>query len=61
MAKQQLLNQESSVSEVLNKYKKELTKNIDRQIPVPTFNITSEESKTRSIHFSNNTDVWKIL
>lgn len=45
MAKQQLLNQESSVSEVLNRYKKELTKNIDRQIPVPTFSITSEESK----------------
>jgi hypothetical protein len=45
MAKQQLLNQESSVSEVLNRYKKELTKNKDRQIPVPTFSITSEESK----------------
>ncbi|HZL22013.1 MAG TPA: hypothetical protein VFC05_01720, partial [Nitrososphaeraceae archaeon] len=45
MAKQQLLNQESSVSEVLNRYKKELTKNIDRQIPLPTFSITSEESK----------------
>ena len=45
MAKQQLLNQESSVSEVLNRYKKELTKNIDRQIPVPTFSITSEESQ----------------
>lgn len=45
MAKQQLLNQESSVSEVLNRYKKELTKNIDRQIPIPTFSITSEESK----------------
>jgi hypothetical protein len=45
MAKQQLLNQESSVSEVLNRYKKELTKNIDRQIPVPTCSLTSEESK----------------
>ena len=45
MAKQQLLNQKSSVSEVLNRYKKELTKNIDRQIPLPTFSITSEESK----------------
>src|SRR4030095_3538202 len=45
MAKQQLFNQESSVSEVLNRYKKELTKNIDRQIPVPTFSITSEETK----------------
>lgn len=45
MAKQQLLNQESPVSEVLNRYKKELTKNIERQIPVPTFSIISEESK----------------
>ena len=46
MAKQQqLLNQESPVSEVLNRYKKELTKNIERQIPVPTFSISSEESK----------------
>ena len=45
MAKQQLLNQESSVSKVLNRYKKELTKNIDRQIPISTFSITSEESK----------------
>lgn len=35
----------TSVSEVLNRYKKELTKNIERQIPVPTFSITSEESK----------------
>ena len=45
MAKQQLLNQESPVSEVLNRYKKELTKNIERQIRVPTFSIISEESK----------------
>lgn len=46
MAKQQqLLNQESPVSEVLNRYKKELTKNIERQIPVPTFSIIGEESK----------------
>ena len=46
MAKQQqLLNQESPVSEVLNRYKKELTKNIERQIPLPTFSINSEESK----------------
>ena len=45
MAKQQLLNQESPVSEVLNRYKKELTKNIERQIPVPTFSIISEESE----------------
>ncbi|HEX6671001.1 MAG TPA: hypothetical protein VF084_02125 [Nitrososphaeraceae archaeon] len=45
MAKQQLLNQESPVSEVLNRYKKELTKNIERQIPVPASSIISEESK----------------
>ncbi|HEX7141314.1 MAG TPA: hypothetical protein VF222_02430 [Nitrososphaeraceae archaeon] len=46
MAKQQqLLNQESPVSEVLNRFKKELTKNIERQIPVPNFRIVSEESK----------------
>lgn len=45
MAKQQLLNQESPVSKVLNRYKKELTKNIERQTPAPTFSITTEESK----------------
>ena len=44
MAKQQLLKQESPVSEVLNRYKKELTKNIERQLPVQTF-ISEEESK----------------
>jgi len=45
MAKQQqqLLNQESPVSEVLNRYKKELKKNIERKIP--TFSISIEESK----------------
>jgi hypothetical protein len=42
---QQLLNQESPVSQVLNRYKKELKKNIERQIPVPTISISSEESK----------------
>ena len=45
MAKQQLSNQESPVSEVLNKYKKELTKNIERQIHVPNVSIIDEESK----------------
>ena len=45
MAKQQLSNQESPVSEVLNRYKKELTNNIERQIPVPNFSLISEESK----------------
>ena len=42
---QQLLNQESPVSEVLNRYKKELTKNIERQIPLPNISISTEESK----------------
>ena len=45
MAHQQLLNQESPVSKILNRYKKELTKNIEQQIPVPTFHIISEKSK----------------
>jgi hypothetical protein len=46
MAKQQqLLNQESPVSQVLNRYKKELTKNIERQIPLPNISISTEESK----------------
>jgi hypothetical protein len=45
MAKQQLLNQKSSVSEVLNRYKKELTKNLEPQISVPNFSIINEESK----------------
>ena len=46
MAKQQqLLNQESPVSEVLNRYKKELTNNIEPQIPIPNFSLISEESK----------------
>jgi hypothetical protein len=45
MAKQQVLNQESPVSEVLNRYKKELTKNIERQIPVPNCSLIREESQ----------------
>ena len=44
MAKQQILKQETPVSQVLNRYKNELTKNIERQIPVPNFSIISEES-----------------
>ena len=45
MAKQQqLLNQDSPVSQVLNRYKKELTKNIEPQITVPNFSLISEES-----------------
>src|SRR5665809_30093 len=45
MAKRQILKQETPVSQVLNRYKKELTKNIERQIPVPNFSIISEESE----------------
>ena len=45
MAKQQILKQETPVSEVLNRYKKELTNNIERQIPIPNFSLISEESK----------------
>ena len=45
MVKQQLLNQESPVSQVLNTYKKELTQNIERQIHVPNFSIINDESK----------------
>ena len=52
MAKQQILKQETPVSEVLNRYKNELTKNIERQIPVPTFSIISEESKQEEASIS---------
>ena len=45
MAKQQILNQETPVSRVLNRYKNELTKNLEQQIPVPNFSLSSEESK----------------
>ena len=45
MAKQQILKQETPVSQVLNRYKNKLTKNIEPQIPVPTFSLISEESK----------------
>ena len=43
MARQQLLKQESPVSEVINRYKNQLTKNIERQLPFQTF--SSQESK----------------
>jgi uncharacterized protein (UPF0371 family) len=45
MANQQILKQESPVSEVLNRYKNELTKNIEQQIHVPKFSIINDESK----------------
>ena len=50
MAKQQqLLNQESPVSEVLNRYKKELTKNIELQIHVTNVSIIEESKQETSI------------
>ena len=45
MAKRQILKQETPVSQVLNRYKNELTKNVERQIPIPNFSLISEESK----------------
>jgi hypothetical protein len=45
MVKQQLLNQEFPVSQVLNIYKKELTQNIERQIYVRKFSINNDKSK----------------
>ena len=45
MAKQQILNQETPVSRVLNRYKNELTKNLEQKIFVPNFSLSSEESK----------------
>jgi hypothetical protein len=45
MVKRQILKQETPVSQVLNRYKNELTKNIERQIPIPNFSLISEESK----------------
>ena len=45
MAKRQILKQETPVSQVLNRYKNELTKNIEPQIHVPKFSIINDESK----------------
>ena len=45
MAKQQILKQETPVSQVLNRYKNELTKNLEQKIPLPNFSLISEESK----------------
>jgi uncharacterized protein (UPF0371 family) len=45
MAKRQILKQETPVSQVLNRYKNELTKNIEPQIQVPKFSIINDESK----------------
>jgi len=45
MVKRQILKQETLVSQVLKRYKNELTKNIEPQIPVPNYSLISEESK----------------
>ena len=52
MAKRQILKQETPVSQVLKRYKNELTKNIERQIPVPNLSIISEESKQEEASIS---------
>ena len=44
MVKRQILKQETPVSQVLKRYKNELTKNIEPQITVPNFSLISEES-----------------
>ena len=44
MVKRQLLKQETPVSQVLKRYKNELTKTIEPQITVPNFSLISEES-----------------
>ena len=45
MAQQQLLKQDSPVSQILCTYKKQLTQNIERQTHLPNFNIHSKVSK----------------
>ena len=45
MVKRQILKQEIPVSQVLIRYKNELTKNIEPQILVPNFSLISEQSK----------------
>ena len=44
MAQQQLLKQESSVSEVLSNHKKQLTQNIERNTHVPNISTISQQS-----------------
>ena len=45
MAQQQLLKQDSPVSQILRTYKKQLSQNIERQTNVTNLSIISEESK----------------
>ena len=44
MAQQQLLRQESSVSQTLRTYKKQLTQNIERNTHVPNISTISQQS-----------------
>jgi hypothetical protein len=48
MAQQQLLSQESSVSQTLRTYKKQLTKNIERNTHVPNISTISQQSNQES-------------
>ena len=48
MAQQQLLRQESSVSQTLRTYKKQLTQNIERNTHVPNISTISQQSNQES-------------
>ena len=48
MAQQQLLRQESSVSQTLRTYKKQLTQNIERYTHVPNISTASQQSNQES-------------
>ena len=48
MAQQQLLRQESSVSQTLRTYKKQLTQNIERYTHVPNISTVSQQSNQES-------------
>jgi hypothetical protein len=48
MAQQQLLRQESSVSQTLRTYKKQLTQNIERYTRVPNISTASQQSNQES-------------
>ena len=48
MAQQQLLRQDSSVSQTLHTYKKQLTQNIERYTHVPSISTISQQSNQES-------------
>ena len=48
MAQQQLLKQESSVSQILRTYKKQLTQNIERHTHGPNISTISQQSNQES-------------